>query len=39
MNKIVHNPSVSVKTHLRKQVKPQCGGRSQNYLVARGMPI
>jgi hypothetical protein len=30
---------VSVKTNLREQVKPYCGGRSQNRRMARGMPL
>ena len=33
------NPAVSAKTNLRKQVKPQRGGRSQNRRIARGLPV
>lgn len=33
------DPAVSAQANLRKQVKPQRGGRSQNRWVARGLPI
>ena len=39
MNANVSSFSVSAKTHLRKQVKPRSGGRSQNDIVARGLPV
>ncbi len=39
MNTHFFNLPVVVKTNLRKQVKPHRGGRSQNELIARGMPI
>jgi len=33
------NATISVKTNLRKQVKPHRGGRNQNRRVARGLPV
>ena len=31
--------TISAKTNLRKQVKTQRGGRSQNRRIARGLPV
>jgi hypothetical protein len=39
MTRLVINPSVSAQANLRKQVKSQRDGRSQNRRVARGLPI
>jgi len=34
-----HHSPVSAEANLRKQVKPQRGGRSQNFRMMRGLPV
>ena len=34
-----HHSSVSAEANLRKQVKPQRGGRNQSRRMMRGLPV
>jgi hypothetical protein len=34
-----HQTAISAQANLRKQVKPQGGGRSQNNSLMKGLPI
>jgi len=38
-NSDIHQSSISVQANLRKQVKSQRDGRSQNRRLMRGLPI
>jgi hypothetical protein len=35
----IHHPEISVQANLRRQVKSQRDGRSQNRRIMRGLPI